>query len=71
MGVTIRQKKYLVSLMYRHVGWQYPFLLFVLYKNEAMPTPPYCNERKLHCVKRLLGLSNQIGGKVELGKQRN
>jgi len=30
-----------------------------------------CNERKFHCVKRLFGLSNQIGGKVELGKQRN
>ena len=30
-----------------------------------------CNERKFHCVKRLFSLSNQIGGKVELGKQRN
>ena len=30
-----------------------------------------CNERKFHCVKRLFGLSNQIGGKVELRKQWN
>ena len=30
-----------------------------------------CNERKFHCVKRLFGLSNQIGGKVEQRKQGN
>ena len=30
-----------------------------------------CNERKFHCVKRLFGMSNQNGGKVELRQQRN
>ena len=30
-----------------------------------------CNERKFHRVKRLFGLSNQIGGKVEQRKQGN
>ena len=29
-----------------------------------------CNERKFHCVKRLFGLSNQIGGKVKKKKKK-
>ena len=38
---------------------------------ERVVSNTYCNERKYHCVERLFGLSNQIGGNVELGKQRN